>query len=83
MREIIKIELNENQEPIVSGRILHEVLEVKTPYHKWIERMFEYGFEENRDYLVTDIFVHNSNGGRQTMIDHVIKFDMAKEIAML
>ncbi|WP_455793571.1 phage antirepressor KilAC domain-containing protein [Clostridium butyricum] len=67
----------------VSGRELHEFLEIKTPYAKWFERMKEYGFDENVDYLVTDIFVPNSNGGKQNQINHEIKLDMAKEIAMI
>ncbi|MEY9141078.1 phage anti-repressor protein [Mammaliicoccus lentus] len=43
--------------------------------------MSDYGFEENTDYVVTDIFVHNSLGGRQYQTDHIITLDMAKEIA--
>lgn len=83
MNEIIKIDLNDNHEPIVSGRQLHEVLGVKTRYDNWFNRMAEYGFTENQDYLVTSIFGRNSNGGRQNKVDHIIKLDMAKEIAMI
>lgn len=32
MKDLIKIEVNENQEPIVSGRELYQALEIKTPY---------------------------------------------------
>jgi anti-repressor protein len=45
--------------------------------------MCEYGFAENVDYAVTDKNVRNSNGGKQTIIDHQITLDMAKEICML
>ena len=83
MNELINVTLNDNQEPIVSGRQLHEALGVKTRYDNWFGRMTEYGFTENQDYLVTSIFGHNSNGGRQNKVDHVIKLDMAKEIAMI
>ena len=83
MNELINVTLNDNQEPIVSGRQLHEALGVKTRYDNWFSRMTEYGFTENQDYLVTSIFGHNSNGGRQNKVDHVIKLDMAKEIAMI
>lgn len=83
MNKIITINLNDNQEPVVSGRQLHEALGVKTRYDNWFNRMTEYGFAENQDYLVTSIFGHNSNGGRQNKVDHVIKLDMAKEIAMI
>ncbi len=83
MNELINVTLNENQEPIVSGRQLHQVLGVKTRYDNWFNRMTEYGFTENQDYLVTSIFGHNSKGGKQSKVDHVLKLDMAKEIAMI
>lgn len=83
MNNLINITLNENHEPVVSGRQLHETLGVKTRYDNWFNRMTEYGFTENQDYLVTSIFGHNSGGGKQSKVDHIIKLDMAKEIAMI
>ncbi|OAV82332.1 antirepressor [Streptococcus gallolyticus subsp. gallolyticus] len=83
MNKLINVTLNENQEPVVSGRQLHQVLGVKTRYDNWFNRMTEYGFTENQDYLVTSIFGHNSKGGKQSKVDHVLKLDMAKEIAMI
>ena len=83
MNQLLNITLNNDQEPVVSGRQLHEALNVKTRYDNWFNRMTEYGFAENQDYLVTSIFGHNSNGGRQSKIDHILKLDMAKEIAMI
>lgn len=81
--ELINIVANDKGEPTVSGRDLHMFLEVETPYHKWFPRMAEYGFTENEDYSVTDKNVHNSNGGKQSIIDHMMTVDMAKEICML
>lgn len=82
MNELINVTLNENHEPVVSARQLHETLEVKTEYKKWFKRMAEYGFAENEDYLrVTQKCP--TLGGLQDMADHVIKLDMAKEIAMI
>lgn len=82
MKDLIKIELNENQEPIVSGRELHETLEIKTEYKKWFERMKEYGFIENIDFVRVTQKCHTL-GGEQEMVNHAIKLDMAKEIAMI
>lgn len=82
MNEIISINYN-NEQPTVLGRDLHEALEVNTPYHKWFPRMCEYGFEENIDFVVTDKNVHNSNGGKQSIINHQLTIPMAKEICML
>ena len=82
MDELIKITY-QNEMPAVSARDLHEFLEVETPYHKWFPRMCEYGFAENEDYAVTDIFVHNPAGGPQSMKDAILSIDMAKEICMI
>lgn len=82
MNNLINITLNENQEPVVSGRQLHETLGVKTEYKKWFKRMAEYGFAENEDYLrVTQKCP--TLGGLQDVTDHIIMLDMAKEIAMI
>lgn len=83
MEEIIKVEVNENQEPIVSGRNLHEVLEIKTPYTQWFERMVEYGFGENVDFVTVSQKSETANNGYTTRFDHAVKLDMAKEICML
>lgn len=52
MNELINVTLNDNQEPIVSGRQLHEALDVKTKYADWFNRMIDYGFAENQDFLL-------------------------------
>lgn len=82
MNEIITINLNDNQEPVVSGRQLHEALGVKTPYSMWFDRMIEYGFTENQDFLLNN-FVKQTGRGGHNKVDHIIKLDMAKEIAMI
>ena len=81
-KSLIKIETNENNEPIVDGRDLHEALEIKTEYKKWFSRMIEYGFTENLDYARVTQKCHTP-GGEQEVTNHYLKLDMAKEIAML
>lgn len=82
MNELINVSLNENNEPVISARQLHETLEVKTEYKKWFKRMTEYGFVENEDFVkVTQKCLTSSTG--QSITDHIIKLDMAKEIAMI
>lgn len=83
MNELIKIEMNENQEIIVSGRELQKVLEVESRYNDWFKRMLKYGFEENLDYIAITQKKVTAQGNETTYIDHVIKLDMAKEICML
>lgn len=79
MNELINVQMNENQEPIVSGRELHEFLGVKTAYKDWFPRMCEYGFNEGTDFCS---FLSESTGGRPAQ-DHHLKIDMAKEISMI
>lgn len=79
MNELLKINVNDNQEQTISGRELHGFLDIETPYSKWFERMCEYGFEENKDFWTK---MSESTGGRPST-DHIMKLDMAKEICML
>ena len=82
MKDLIKIEINENQEPIVNGRELYQVLEIKTPYTQWFDRMKEYGFAENIDFVSLSQNCEKPQGGRPE-INHAIKLDMAQEIALI
>lgn len=82
MKDLIKIEVNENQEPVVNGRELYQILEIKTPYTQWFDRMKEYGFAENVDFISLSQNCEKPQGGRPE-VNHAIKLDMAKEIAMI
>ena len=77
--ELMNVYENEKGERIVSGRELHEFLDVKTPYDKWFTRMCEYGFTERIDFTT---FLSESTGGRPAS-NHALKLDMAKEISMI
>lgn len=77
---LVNIYQNDKQEKLVDGRELHEFLEISTRYNDWIRNRIEkYGFIENIDYLtLTENLV---SGGRRNI--HVLKMDMAKEVAMV
>ena len=78
--------MNENQEPIVSGRELHEFLQVKEKYTQWFERMVEYGFSEGVDFVTQNELSEKTEGSRlvkRQIINHYLKIDMAKEISMI
>ena len=79
MNELIKISYENAERPTVSGRELHDALEVETPYHKWFPRMCEYGFSELEDFWTK---MSESTGGRPST-DHQLTIPMAKEICML
>lgn len=84
--QLIPVGENETGEVIVSGRDLHEFLEIKTPYTQWIPRMFEYGFTESQDFIALNELSQKSEGSRVVSRDlenHILKLDMAKEIAMI
>lgn len=74
----IKITYRDDQ-PAVSARELHALLEVKTAYKDWFPRMCEYGFIEGQDFCS---FLSESTGGRPAQ-DAVLTLDMAKEICMI
>lgn len=75
--------INNEDDILVIGRDLHEFLEIGTQYTKWFERMQEYGFVENVDFIEVSQKRLTSHGREHTMVDHHIKLDMAKEISML
>ena len=80
MNELLKVEVNENQEQTVSGRELHMFLGIETRYNDWFARMLQYGFEEGKDFYSK--MSKNTEAGRPST-DHIMKLDMAKELCML
>lgn len=80
MNELVKIQINENNEQVVSGRELHKFLEITERYSSWFERMCTYGFVENIDFVGCKVF---NTLARQELDDHLMKITMAKEISML
>ncbi|CAM2076496.1 MAG: ORF6C domain-containing protein [uncultured Clostridium sp.] len=82
--ELIKIIEREGRQ-LVSGRELHEFLEIRTKYKDWFPRMVEYGFEEEIDFIrvAQKRATNNLKNPVTTVIDHAISIDMAKEISMI
>lgn len=86
MEELIKVDTNENLEPVVSGRELHKMLEVATAYKDWFPRMCEYGFVEGQDFnplIFEQVQIEGNREVKRQMTNHLIKLDMAKEICMI
>lgn len=83
MTELMKVNY-ENDRPTVSGRALHEALEVNSNYTTWFKRMCEYGFTEDVDFMTCfpNLESENQHGG-QNKTDHQLTLDMAKELCML
>lgn len=94
MKELIKVTANEEGQQLVSGRELHEVLEIGRDFTTWIKKMIGYGFVENVDYTTiwndtqTGVVV-DYNGNSNSMVkrgyclNYILTLDMAKHIAMV
>ena len=81
MNELLKVNY-EADRITLSARELHEFLEIKTEFAKWMHRMCEYGFSKDVDYRVIVKNDENPLGGRPST-DYEITIDMAKEISMI
>ena len=79
MNEIIKIDV-ENK---VSGRELHDFLEVGRDFTTWMKQMIGYGFSEHADYETCSPNSGSEIHGGQNKVDYRMTIDMAKEICML
>lgn len=67
-------------EKVVYGTELHTALDVRTPYRMWVERRLEEcEAGENEDFEAAQI----CSPSGQSMKEHIIKLDTAKEMAML
>lgn len=77
--DIIPVYLTDTGEKVVVGRELHERLRIASKYADWFKNMCGYGFTDDCDY--TSFSKNLESGGRT--IEHLLKLDMAKEIAMI
>lgn len=80
MEELIKVTKDDKGISVVSGRELHDFLEVTERYSSWFLRMTKYGFEEGVDYVGCKVF---NTLAKQKLQDHALTLDMAKEISMI
>lgn len=84
MTELIRVNYD-SERPTVLGRELHDMLEVKTPYTMWFERMCGYGFTEGTDFVLVSQKCETDNPKNPYTVrtDHQLTIPMAKEICML
>lgn len=86
MNELVKINYSGGDRPTVSGRELHQALQINTPYLKWFPRMSEYGFVEGIDFNLDKNVQVQIEGGRSVsrdFLDHQLTINMAKELCMI
>lgn len=83
MNELLKVEINENGEPTISGRMLYDFLEVKEKYTQWFNRKSK-GFIENVDFVPYSEKTESGGvSGVKVILNHVLTLDMAKHLAMM
>ena len=86
MNNLININTDNDYNQTVSGRELHEFLEISTKYKDWFPRMCEYGFTEGVDFNPLKIEQVQREGNRDVkreVTDHILTLNMAKELCML
>jgi anti-repressor protein len=78
MNSLIKVNYD-GDNPVVSGRDLHEYLEVREAYTEWFARMVGYGYVEGKDFIG---IIRESTGGRPAA-DHSVTTRMAEHLCMI
>lgn len=77
---------------LVDARVLHQFLNVGKRFASWInERIEEYGFSENEDYITYKGWklisqngeIKKQRGGNRKSIEYHITLDMGKQLAMV
>lgn len=85
LNNLIPISYDNPERPTVSGRELHEFLQVGTKYADWFKRMCEGGlFTEHVDFepCFSNLGSEKQHGG-QNKVDHQLTIPMAKELCMI
>lgn len=75
--------INSQELNTVNARELHSFLQSKRQFSDWIkQRIIDYNFVENQDFISFSQFCEKPNGGRPTT-EYYITLDMAKELSMV
>lgn len=82
MNELINVTLNDNHEPVVSARQLHQTLDVKKRFSAWFETNSKL-FIENEDFTSVQTGTVVNNGAIKPLRDYALSLDMAKQLAMM
>lgn len=78
--ELIPVYTTSNGDKVIYGSDLHKRLFVKSNYREWVNRRFsDVDAIENEDYQTVEIPTPSG----QKRKEHIIKLDIAKEMAML
>jgi anti-repressor protein len=80
MTELIKVDVNENQEQVLSARELHERLGIAQRFTDWFKYQSErLCLKDGQDFIT---ILGESTGGRPS-IDYIVTIDIAKHLCMM
>ena len=79
--DVIPVYVTGTGEKVIIGRELHEGLKIGKDYSTWFRDMCDYGFSEGKEF--SPISGKTSEQGGRPRIDHFLKLEMAKHIAMI
>ena len=79
--DVIPVYTTSTGEKVVIGRELPEKLNIGKDYSTWFKDMCGYGFADGVEF--SPISGKTSEQGGRPRIDHILKLDMAKHIAMI
>jgi len=86
MNQLITIgtsEVNNEIKRTVNARDLHAFLKIGRDFSNWMkDRIGQYGFVENQDFVCTPILASEGRGGGNR-VDYHLTLDMAKELSMV
>lgn len=78
--QLIKIDVNQNNEQVVSARELHEALGIKKDFTDWFKyQVDKLGLEDGKDFTP---ILGKSTGGRPSQ-DYALPIDIAKHLCMV
>lgn len=82
---VVEGRIGETAVATVNARELHAFLEVGKDFSTWIkDRIDQYGFSENVDYVTFDAAPQNGGAGNRGLRrEYAITIDMAKELSMV
>jgi phage anti-repressor protein len=83
--ELIKISTNENGEQLVSGRDLHEFLEIGKDFTNWIkDKIQKYDFKKDVDFTIIELAKNGEAiSGTLSKKDYILTISIAKELSMV
>lgn len=85
LKALFSAEISKEDPFPVNARELHDFLGIATQFSKWIQRMIDYGFVKDKDYVMVVKNVYREDGRKmaQEQTDYMLSLNMAQHIAMV